>query len=79
MGTSSVPKTLKDFKYCALFAQYITLESKGITEGRNEGIAYNSHMKYWCECSSCVFLGQYLPTSTENNEECCGENEESQP
>jgi len=35
-------------------------------------------MKYLCECSSYVFLGQYLPTSAENNEECCGENEESQ-
>lgn len=35
-------------------------------------------MKYLCEYSSYVFPGQYLPTSAENNEECCGENEESQ-
>lgn len=37
-----------------------------------------SHLKFLCKCSSYVFLGQYLPSSTENNEECCGKNEESQ-
>lgn len=35
-------------------------------------------MKYLSKCSSFIFLGQYLSTSAENNEECRGENEESQ-
>lgn len=35
-------------------------------------------MKYLCKWSSYAFLGQYLSTSSENNEEHCGENEESQ-
>lgn len=37
-----------------------------------------SHLKYLCKCSSYVFLGQYLLTSAENNEECCRKNEEPQ-